>query len=500
MKKGELVFIPFPGVGHIVSSLEMAKHLVAQDLRLSISILLIKIPGFDSPNKSSMQSLGSISERIKFIELPEGQKADRSSNNSNPINFITSFFENLKPHVRHAVKNLIDSFFYQPDSPTLAGFVIDMFSTAMIDVADEFGVPSYVFFTSGAGFLRLMTHLESQCTHHNKDITEYKDQPDAELVVPGFVNPIPAKVFPDVLLDKVACPLILGQYKDMKKTKGFLVNTFMELESNMIDSMTEDKLIPPIYPVGPLVNLNPNRAHKGVGMTDDKETNIVTWLDSQPPSSVVFLCFGSMGSFNGEQVKEIAIGLEQSGVRFLWSLRKQPQKGESPEPKEFTDLNEVLPEGFLDRTAEVGKVIGWAPQVTVLAHPSVGGFVSHCGWNSTLESLWFGVPMATWPLYAEQQIKAFKLVKEYRLAVEIRLDYRRSYNSAGHVDNEAGIVIVKAEEIELGIRRMMEPDNDIRKRVKEMSDKGRKALLEGGSSYTYLCRFITDVIHNIPQM
>ncbi|XP_062076700.1 anthocyanidin 3-O-glucosyltransferase 2-like [Humulus lupulus] len=484
MKKGELVFIPFPVAGHIVSSLEMAKLLIARDHRLSISILMLKIPGFEPINKSHIQSLlGSISaERIKFIELSEvDDKLDSYSNLiSHHIKFVTSFFENIKPYVRNALKNLIDSFSAQPDSPTLAGLVIDMFSTAMIDIADEFGVPSYVFFTSGAGFLRLMDHLETLSTDQNRDIiAEYEDEPDAEFVVPGFVNPVPAKVFPDVVLDKVDSPLILGQYRDMRRAKGFLVNTFVELESPTIDFFTKDKLFPPIYPVGPIISLNPRQGQK--------ETEIVAWLDSQAPSSVVFLCFGSKGSVNGEQVKEIATGLELSGVRFLWTLRKQ---GQSTESEDYTDLNEALPEGFLDRTAEVGRVIGWAPQVTVLAHSSVGGFVSHCGWNSTLESLWFGVPMATWPLYAEQQINAFVLVKELRLAVEIKLDYRKSFDE--------GTVIVTAEEIKVGILKLMEPHNDVRKKVKEISEKGKKTLMEGGSSYSSLCRFINVVFDNIP--
>ncbi|XP_062076701.1 UDP-glycosyltransferase 71A16-like [Humulus lupulus] len=484
MKKGELVFIPFPVVGHIVSSLEMAKRLVARDHRLSISILMLKIPGFEPLNKSYIQSLlGSIfAERIKFIELSEvDDKLDSYSNLiSHHIKFFTSFFENIKPHVRNALKNLIDSFSAQPDSPALAGLVIDMFSTAMIDIADEFGVPSYVFFTSSAGYLRLMDHLETLSTGQNRDIiAEYEDEPDAEFVVPGFVNPVPAKVFPDVVLDKVDSPLILGQYRDMRRTKGILVNTFVELESPTIDFLTKDKLFPPIYPVGPIISLNPSQSQK--------ETEIVTWLDSQAPSSVVFLCFGSVGSVNGEQVKEIAMGLELSGVRFLWTLRKQ---GQSTESEDYADLNEALPEGFLDRTAEIGRVIGWAPQVTVLAHSSVGGFVSHCGWNSTLESLWFGVPMATWPLYAEQQINAFVLVKELRLAVEIKLDYRKSFDE--------GTVIVKAEEIKVGILKLMEPHNDVRKKVKEVSEKGKKTLMEGGSSYSSLCRFINVVFDNIP--
>ncbi|XVF71102.1 hypothetical protein PTKIN_Ptkin12aG0008200 [Pterospermum kingtungense] len=181
------------------------------------------------------------------------------------------------------------------------------------------------------------------------------------------------------------------------------------------------------------------------------------WLDKQPPSSVVFLCFGSNGSFGVDQVKEIARALEQGGHRFLWSLRRAPDatNGTTASPIDYDNVEEVLPEGFLDRTAEIGKIIGWAPQVTILGHPSIGGFVSHCGWNSTLESIWFGVPIATWPLFAEQQMNAFELVTELELAVEIKMDYKRE-----RLGNEE-IEIVKAEKIERGIRCLMEQDRDI---------------------------------------
>lgn len=99
------------------------------------------------------------------------------------------------------------------------------------------------------------------------------------------------------------------------------------------------------------------------------------WLDAQPPSSVVFLCFGSMGKFDVDQVKEMANGLDLSGYRFMWSL---PQLG--PE----RNFDEALPKGFVERMGHRGKIIGWAPQVLVLAHRAIGGFVTHCGWNSIL--------------------------------------------------------------------------------------------------------------------
>ncbi|XP_071905974.1 anthocyanidin 3-O-glucosyltransferase 6-like [Coffea arabica] len=113
-----------------------------------------------------------------------------------------------------------------------------------------------------------------------------------------------------------------------------------------------------------------------------------------------------------DQVKEIAYALEHTEYQFLWSLRTPPPKGKFEYPGEYENLEEVLPEGFLQRAAGVGKVIGWAPQAAVLSHPAVGGFVSHYGWNSTLESVWYGVPMATWPLYAKQQVNAFLMLKE----------------------------------------------------------------------------------------
>lgn len=189
-------------------------------------------------------------------------------------------------------------------------------------------------------------------------------------------------------------------------------------------------------------------------------------------------------------MKEIAHALELTGHRFLWSLRRPPPPG-GRSPGDYEDLGEVLPQGFLERTAGIGKVIGWAPQVDVLSHCAVGGFVSHCGWNSTLESLWFGVPMAAWPLYAEQQINAFLMVEELGLAVEIKLDYRKD-----DVFNPDSSVLVTAGEIESGIKRLMDGKNEIRKKVKRMSEMSRLAMVEGGSSYISLGTLLEDIMGN----
>ncbi|KAM5551014.1 putative UDP-glucose flavonoid 3-O-glucosyltransferase 3 [Rosa sericea] len=476
-QSAELVFIPSPGIGHLVATVEVAKLLLSRDDQLFITVLVIKFPFSTDGTDAYVESFAdsSISHRIKFINLPQ-QNMETQGNST--INFF-NFIDNQQTNVKDVVAKLIES----ETKTRLAGFVIDMFCTSMIDVANELGVPTYMFFTSPASMLGLMFHLQALRDDHNKDCIEFKDS-TADLVVPSYSNPLPAaRILPSNLFEKETGNRFLNLAKRFRDVKGILINTFTELESHALLSLSSDGKIPPVYPAGPILNVKSDDNNDQVDSKQSKQkSDILKWLDDQPPSSVVFLCFGSMGSFSEDQVKEIARALEHAGFRFLWSLRQPPPKGKIGMPSDYADHTGVLPEGFLDRTAGVGKVIGWAPQVAILAHPAVGGFVSHCGWNSTLESLWFGVPVATWPLYAEQQANAFQLVTELGIAVEIDMSYRKD-----------GPVVVTAEKIESGIKELMELDSDIRKRVKQMSDNSKKALMDGGSSYAALGHFIDQI-------
>lgn len=464
-KRAELVFIPIPGMGHLVSTIEIAKLLTDRDERLSITVLIMKLPTELETDSMALKS----SSRIRFIEFSLNQTITQN-------NFVSHFIESHKDPMRDAVAKIVRD---ESDSIRLAGFVIDMFCTTMIDVANEFGVPTYVFFTTSAAMLGLCFHMQSLTDEQNVDVTEYKNS-DVELLIPTYINPVPAKVFPSRFFEKEGLAAFVTMGRRFRETKGIMINTFSDLESYALKFLSDDDKIPPVYPIGP--NL-----HVKAENDDNKEQNeIMKWLDEQPVSSVVFLCFGSMGYFEAGQVKEIAVALERSGHRFLWSLRKPPPKDRFEYPSEYENLEEVLPEGFLQRTEGTGKVIGWAPQVAILSHPSVGGFVSHCGWNSTLESVWCGVPIAAWPMYAEQQTNAFELVKDLGIAVEIKMDYRRGSDE-----------IVQAEEIEKGIRCLMEPESESRIKMKQMKPKSRLALMEGGSSYDFLRRFIDNVINDV---
>ncbi|KAJ7960201.1 Glycosyltransferase [Quillaja saponaria] len=469
MKKAELVFIPSPGIGHLVSTYELAKLLTERDDRFSITVLVTTPPLKTSMDTHTEALIASSPTHIRFIHLPPVDPVPLDLLHKSVEKFVTLYLESHKTCVKEAIINHV----LQPNSVIpLAGLVIDFFCTSMIDVGNELGVPSYLFFTSSAGFLGLMLSLPKR---HDEVSTEFNHS-DPDSIIPSFVNPVPVNVIPGFLFNKEGGYISMVNHgRRFKEVKGILVNTFQDLEPHGLGSFLGQDGVPPVYTVGPLIN------HKDDG--NHQNDQILRWLDDQPNLSVVFLCFGSFGSFSGAQLKEIALGLEQSEVRFLWSIRIPTP---TPVPTEDVDFKEVLPEGFLERTKSRGFICGWTPQVKILAHKAIGGFVSHCGWNSILESIWYGVPIVTLPLYAEQQVNAFEMVKELGLAVEMKLDSR----SGG--DHE----IVRAHEIEKAVKYVLKGDNEVRKRVKDMSEKSRKALMAGGSSFASIGHLIEVILGN----
>ncbi|XP_074293928.1 anthocyanidin 3-O-glucosyltransferase 2-like [Silene latifolia] len=481
----ELVFIPAPGVGHLISTVQLAKLLLETNKSISITILVITLPTHSSKLKAYIDSESRNNpypNRLVFVSLPT---LTNPPNPSSPDFFMT-VVDLHKPMVEEVFNERV-----KVGLPKPIGFVLDIFCTKFADIADELRVPSYVYCTSGASFLNFVFWAQSWAKGHGLNTRDFSmkiSDPAGSFIVPGFKNPVTSKNIPAVFKYEWGSDMILNFGRQFRRMKGILVNSYVELESFAFQSLhnSKDKTIPPVYPVGPIMELK-----SGGGSHDKDKESITKWLDDQPESSVVFLCFGSMGSFGEEQVKEIANGLERSGHRFLWALRRPPTPSNPGAPSDNETFLEALPVGFLDRIAKRGKIIGWAPQVDVLAHRAVGGFVSHCGWNSTLESMWFNVPIGAWPMYAEQQLNAFELVKELELAVEIRMDYSMDW-----MTGEAKFV-VKAMEIEEGIKKLMSMDEKMKVNVKNISDKARKALENGGSSYHWLGCFIKDVLSNV---
>ncbi|CAH8340904.1 unnamed protein product [Eruca vesicaria subsp. sativa] len=363
-----------------------------------------------------------------------------------------AYMDNQKPKLRDAVSRILDP--TRADSLTrLAGFVVDMFCTSMIEVADEFKLPTYMMYTSNAAFLGITLHLQLMFDEKKYDVSELDDSVN-ELEFPCLTRPYLLNFFDSV--NRISNPHGHG-FQEVER-----YFTVAELEPQSLNIFSGD--LSQVYPVGPLLHLHNDDV-------EGKESEILQWLDEQPERSVVFLCFGSMGGFNDKQTREIAVVLERSGHRFLWSLHRGSPNIMTEPPGDYKNLEEVLPEGFFDRTSERGKVIGWAPKVAVLTKPAIGSFVTHCGSNSMLESLWFGVLMVTWPLYAEQKISVFEMVDELGMVVEIRRFFRGDL-LAGDMET------FTVKDIERAIRRVIEQNSDVRNMVKEMA-KCRVALQDG---------------------
>ena len=259
------------------------------------------------------------------------------------------------------------------------------------------------------------------------------------------------------------------------ESSGFMINTFESLEPRAVKAISDGLCVPegrtpPIHCIGPLII---TKERSGV------RSESLKWLDSQPSRSVVFLCFGSLGSFSAEQLREIAVGLERSGQRFLWVVRSPVSVATSGLPDPGLDL--LLPVGFLDRTKERGLVVkNWAPQVEVLSHDSVGGFVTHCGWNSVLEAICAGVPMVAWPLYAEQRFNRVVLVEELKIALPM---------------NESEDGFVSSNEVEKRVSELMDSESgdSVRKMAHRMKNEAEAALRDGGSSRVALTKLIESL-------
>lgn len=293
----QLIIIPTAMTGHLFAAAELAKLLIDRDHRLSVTVLIMQIPINHTKNAAATDSLfhSTADPRLNFVYLPN----DNTFTDTGSINFLTHFIESNQPHVARAVADLFSKCEVSSPPRRVRGFVLDMFCTSMIDVADSFGVPSYMFFTSNASFLGLMLYLQKKADEDGKDMLEYRNS-DESLVLPGFVCPLPAKALPTLVLHPGTVGPFLDHARRYRETKGIIVNTFIELEPNLMKFLRSEPDVPKVYPVGPIVNVG-QAGNVDKMKRDDSE--VLNWLNEQPPSSVVFLCFGSRGSFSKDQVR-----------------------------------------------------------------------------------------------------------------------------------------------------------------------------------------------------
>ncbi|XP_021624986.2 gallate 1-beta-glucosyltransferase 84A24-like [Manihot esculenta] len=217
--------------------------------------------------------------------------------------------------------------------------------------------------------------------------------------VPSFLHPsTPYPFLRSVVLD---------QFKNLDKPFCILMETFQELENDLIEYMSK---YCSIMPVGPLFK-DPKAPTTTVLGDFLKADDCMEWLESKPPSSVVYVSLGSIVSLKQVQLNELAYGLLNSSVFFLWVFRSPPENSA------FKPVD--LPDGFLEKVGDKGKIVKWSPQERVLAHSSVACFLTHCGWNSSMEALASGVPVVAFPQWGDQVTDAKYLVDVFKVGVRM---------------------------------------------------------------------------------
>ncbi|CAL5367203.1 unnamed protein product [Camellia sinensis] len=455
-----------PGMGHLVPVLELGKRLATHH---GLEVTILVVTTHSSPAESQLLDPSTAPKHLRILQLPP---VDISSL-VNPDTKIVTLLAIIMRQARPSLRSALSAMEHRP-----AMFIVDLFGSEAFEIANEFNMSKYVFVTSTAWF----TALTIYCHVLDKEVEgEYVDQ-NEPLRLPGC-KPVRPEDVVDPMLDRTN----QDYYEYMRigveysLSDGILMNTWEDLEGTSLKALRDHKIMRsivkvPVYPIGPLTKpvepAGPN-------------SELLEWLDKQPSESVIYVSFGSGGTLSAEQTIELAWGLELSQQRFVWVLRPSIEghggssfftSGSGPD-----GTPDCLPDGFLTRTHNVGVVVPlWAPQVKILSHLSVGGFLSHCGWNSTLESVSNGVPMIAWPLYAEQRMNATMLEEELGVAVKPKVLPTKK--------------VVRREEIEEMVTIVMESNKhgrkEMKERAKELKNSGKNALSKGGSSYKSMCEVI----------
>ncbi|XP_030449031.1 UDP-glycosyltransferase 88B1-like [Syzygium oleosum] len=474
--KCHIVMYPSPGRGHLMSLVELALSLLRHHSCLSVTVLISSPPHLLPSITPYISSVSSTTPSIAFRHLPSVSLPPSLS--PAPTAFSDDpamYFEHARlnnPNLHQALSELLSA---SKPSQKPKALVVDFFYGSGAEVAAALRLPAYYYFPSGMNPLAAFLYLP---TLHKLTDTSFKDL-DGNVDIPG-VPSIPAKHMPSRMLDRSS--RIYGHFLEtsmrLAGSAGLISNTFEALEPRAVKVISEglcvpDGQTPPVYCIGPLVAANDHISGQ----------DCLSWLDSQPSRSVLFMTFGSMGVFSSKQLRDIAHALERSGVRFLWVVRNPPPDDEvwrnlAIKPEDDPGMDAILPRGFTERTKDRGLVLkSWAPQVAVLSHDSVGGFVSHCGWNSVMEAVCTGVPMIVWPLYAEH-----RLIRAY-LAGEMKLVLSVAETAGG---------FVTTDELAGRITALMcsEKGSQVRERVAEMRNAAREALSEGGSSRAAMAKLV----------
>ncbi|KAL1819522.1 hypothetical protein DCAR_0415807 [Daucus carota subsp. sativus] len=489
----DLHFVLFPlmAQGHLIPMVDIARLLAQRGATVTIITTPANAIRFKAIVTRSIHAgldirVAELYFPSEEVGLPKGcENFDRLST-LNLHHYFFAAISMLQEPFESLLKNL---------NPPANCLISDLLFPWTTNIARKFHIPRLVFHGPCCFSILLPYNI------FTSSILDGVDSSSEKFVVPGIPDEIElTETMLSAMLNPRISPLIKEYYEVLveseKAADGVVVNTFEELEPWYVKEYAR-VMGTKVWCIGPVSLCNKDtvdKAERG-DKASISEHDCLNWLDMKKPCSVVYVCLGSLSRLATSQLIELGLGLEESDRPFIWCIRYKTEEFD----KWFVE------EGFEERVKGKGLIImGWAPQVLILSHQAIGGFLTHCGWNSTLEGICAGVQLLTWPLFAEQFVNEELVVKVLRIGVKVGVELPIVFGEEEKVG-----VVAKKEDIIRAIKNLINEDKggeDRRERARKLGTMARKAMEEGGSSHLNMTllvqaiqqkRFLQESISNV---
>lgn len=446
--KAHVVVLPYHGQGHMNPLLQVSKRLAAKGIKVTVTTTL--------SNTKAMQAASTcITSESIYDDFTEGGSAGPGG--------FKGFLERFEAIGSRNLISLLRKF--RDSENPVACLLYDANVTWATNVVNEMGIRSAAFLTHSCAFFAslYLMHCDLLGVVPSVPIQSMPELPELRVPTMPSLGPQTGR-YPPIIR------FLLTQFDNIEKADWVLFNSFHMLEEEVINQILKLWPVRPIGPTLPSFYLD-NR----VEVDDDYAFNVhnpntdicLKWLDSKDTRSVIYVSFGSVSSLSKEQTAELAEALVNSGKSFLWVVR----------PSE----KHTLPTNFIEETSNQGLIVKWCPQLAVLSHDSVGCFISHCGWNSTIESISLGVPIVSMPQFLDQITDAYFVEHIWQVGIQPKADDKGFSQSV---------------EISRCIRDIMQGERgeETRNNAARLKALAKEAVAEGGSSDRNMGEFISQLL------